>query len=210
MSNAWLVRPYPHNKEIKRVEDFKQNNLVAIGWPGIGDLTGKSREDIKRILAAKPYELSGLALGNAYATIDIFVNRMNSGDLVLVPDGADIFFAEISSDYFMDGKYDNEQMGYPHQRKVKWLKSVAREDLSKQLRSSLKVHRTTADLSKHYDEIKALAYGLDYQAKGTEVETVAVSYPLRKDFSVVFEIPVNITKDEAKRLARHLETLYYA
>lgn len=210
MNNAWLVRPYPHNTEINRVDEFKQNNIVAIGWPGIGDLTHKSREDIKRILAGKPYALSGLALGNAYATIDIFVNRMNPGDLVLVPDGADIFFAEISSDYYLDAQYDNDQTGYPHQRKVKWLQSVARDDLSKQLRSSLKVHRTTADLSKHYNEISALAHGIDYKPECVVMETLAVSYPLRKDFTVTFEIPADMTKDEAKRLAQYLETLYFS
>ena len=208
MNNAWLVRPYPHDNP--RINEFRQSNIVAIGWPGIGDLTGKSREDIKQILSASPYNLSGLAIGNAYATIDIFVNRMNLGDIVLVPDGADIFFAEICSDYYMDSKFDSAQIGYSHQRKVKWLQSVARDELSKSLRSSLKVHRATADLSKHYDEIAALSHGADFEDKSAEVETLNVSYPLRSDFTVNFEIPIDITKDEAKRLAQHLETLYYA
>lgn len=207
MYNAWIVRPYPHGKS--RITEFRKGNIVAVGWPGIGDLTGKSREDIKQILSGKPYKLSGLALGNAYATIDIFVNRMNPGDLVLVPDGTDIFFAEICSDYYMDAKFDSQQMGYSHQRKVKWLQSVARNDLSKSLRSSLKVHRTTADISKHYNEIAALSHGMDFEVQTTEVETLKISYPLRKDFIVTFEIPADITKDESKRLAQHLETLYY-
>lgn len=208
MNNAWLVRPYPHDNP--RITEFRQDSIVAIGWPGIGDLTGKSREDIKQILSGSPYKLSGLALGNAYATIDIFVNRMNLGDIVLVPDGADIFFAEICSNYYMDSEFDSDQIGYPHQRKVKWLQSVARDELSKSLRSSLKVHRTTADLSKHYDEIAALSHGEDFKDKSAEIETLKVSYPLRNDFTVNFEIPTDITKDEAKRLAQHLETLYYA
>lgn len=208
MKNAWLVRPYPH--DIPRITEFRQNNIVAIGWPGIGNLTGKSREEIKQILTGEPYKLSGLALGNAYATIDIFVNRMNPGDIVLVPDGADIFFAEICSNYYMDSTFDSDQIGYPHQRKVKWLQSVARDELSSSLRSSLKVHRTTADLSKHYDEISALSHGKDFKDKSAGIETLEVSYPLRNDFTVSFEIPTDITKDEAKRLAQYLETLYYA
>lgn len=209
MGNAWLVRPYPHNTDIRRIDEFRQGNMVAIGWPGIGDLTGKSREDIKQILSGKPYELSGLGLGNAYATIDIFVNQMAIGDLVLVPDGEDIYFAEICSDYFMDAKYDCDATGYPHQRRVKWLQSVSRYALSKQLRSSLKVHRTTADLSKHYDEIAACAHGEAYQEPAASAEVVPVSYPLRKDFSVSFSIPADMTRDEAKRLAQYLETLYF-
>lgn len=207
MNNAWLVRPFPH--EIKRLEEFKQESIVAIGWPGIGDLTGKLREDIKSILSGAPYNLSGLKLGNAYATVDIFVNRMQIGDLVLVPDGEDIYFCEITSDYYIDESLDNDNDGYPHQRKVKWLSNTLRTELSMALRSSLKVHRTTADLTKHHEEIKALSQGHEYLAEPTESNTIEVTYPLRSDFSISFEIPADITKSEAKRLSLYFESLYF-
>lgn len=42
-----------------------------------------------------PYELNGLKLGNAYATVDLFINRMEIGDFILVPDGDNIYFCEI-------------------------------------------------------------------------------------------------------------------
>lgn len=203
MKNAWLVRPYPH--DIKRVSEFKHDNIVAIGWAGIGDLTGKSREDIKAILSRDPYNLSGLQLGNAYATIDIFVNRMQVEDYVLVPDGEDIYFGRIIGDYYLEPSVDNSNDGYPHQRKVEWLSNSARKDLSMALRSSLKVHRTTADLSKHYDEIQSLANGNTYMA----ISSINVSYPLRPDFDVIFSIPSDITKSEAKRLSLYFESLYY-
>lgn len=207
MSKAWLIRPYPH--DISRINEFRQGGFVAIGWPGIGDLTGKSCEDIKRILAGKPYSLSGNALGCANATVDIFVNRIAPGDLILVPDGTDIFFAEICSDYYLDAAFDSAQTGYSHQRKVKWLRTMTRDDLSKALRSSLKVWRTAASLSKHYEEIYALAYGKEY-SPSSAAESIAVSYPLRKDFSISFSIPADITKDEASRLAQYFGTLYFS
>lgn len=207
MSNAWLVRPFPH--DTKRLEEFKQNSIVAIGWPGIGDLTGKLREDIKSILSGSPYNLSGLKLGNAYATVDLFVNRMQIGDLILVPDGEDIYFCEIVSDYYIDKSLDNDNDGYPHQRKIKWLSDTLRKDLSMALRSSLKVHRTTADLSKHYEEITALAHGHEYVGEQSESNTIEVTYPLRSDFSISFEIPTDISKSEAKRLSMYFESLYF-
>lgn len=207
MSNAWLVRPFPN--EIKRLEEFKQSNIVAIGWPGVGDLTGKSREDIKAILSESPYNLSGLKLGNAYATVDIFVNRMQIGDLILVPDGEDIYFCKIVSDYYIDKSLDNDNDGYPHQRKIKWLSNTLRKDLSMALRSSLKVHRTTADLSKHYEEITALSQGHEYTGEQSEINTIEITYPLRSDFSISFEIPTDISKSEAKRLSMYFESLYF-
>ena len=208
MKSTWLVRPYPH--EQKRLTEFKKNNIVAIGWPLIGDLSGKSREDIKTILSKNPYNLSGLKLGNTYATFDIFVNKMRKGDIVLVPDGDDIYFGEITSDYYLENSVDNDVDGYPHQRKVKWLTDTSRKELSKALRSSLKVHRTTADLSHHFEEIYALANGAVFvQTESTETDTITVIYPLRSDFSLSFEIPSDITSDEAKRLSMYLETLYF-
>ena len=73
MKNAWLIRPLPHG--INRLREFKEKNIIAIGWPCIGNLNGKSRGDLKLLLSQPPYSLSGIALGNAYATIDIFVNK---------------------------------------------------------------------------------------------------------------------------------------
>ncbi len=208
-TNAWLVRPFPHG--IKRVEEFKKENIVAIGWPGIGDLTGQSREDIKRILSETPYCYSGLELGNAYATIDIFVNQMNIGDLIISPDGDDIYFAKIVGDYHFEASKDGADVGYSHQRKVTWLNDTSRKQLSKKLRSSLKVHRTTANMSEHVLEIEALATRGIYE-ESTEallVDTIKVSYPLRPDCLISFDIPKDISKDEANRLSAYFQTLYF-
>lgn len=197
---AWLLRPYPN--EIKHLDEFKANHFVAIGWPNTGNLSGKSREDIKSLLSGEPYNYNGLTLGNAYATVDIFVNRMKEGDYLLIPDGDDIYFAVVDSGYLFDPSVD-----YPHQRQVKnFTASHLRSELSKQLRSSLKVHRTTADLSKHYDEIKAIAEGRPFDSCAADV---AVSYPLRPNYVVNFTIPQNITKTEAKRLSMYLESLFF-
>lgn len=201
--NTWLIRPFPHNK-INRIKEFRSQKIVAIGWPGIGNLTGQSRESIKALLAAPPNNYSGLELGNAYATIDIFVNRINVGDIVLVPDGDDIYFAEITSGYIFDATTVTD--GYPHQRRVRWLSDTSRTALSKELRSSLKVQRATADLSHHATEIEAHATGKPI----TVAAIVDVSYPLRSDFTVNFKIPANISKTEADRLSTYFRSLYFA
>ena len=204
---GWLIRPNPHGHY--RMPEFKTQNIVAIGWPGIGDITGISREGLKQTLAGKPYDLSGLALGNAYATVDILLNQMQKGDLVLVADGADIYFGEIAGDYSFECFVDNDSEGYPHQRPVTWLTHLSREDLSKELRSALKVHRTAANLSHHFDEINALAHGQPYQPAEDASSTVAVSYPLRPDFQIEFKIPSDITRDEAQRLSSYFASLYF-
>jgi predicted Mrr-cat superfamily restriction endonuclease len=204
--NTWLIRPVPHGTN--RITEFRTLDLIAIGWPGIGDLTGQSRENLKTLLAGPPYNQSGLALGNAYATIDIFVNQMNVGDIVLVANGEDIYFAEITSDYQFD--ISVEQYGYSHQRQVRWLSDTSRKTLSKELRSSLKVHRTAANLSHHIAEIKALASGSPVSVRDTQsTATIDVSYPLRSNFNVDFKIPTDISKTEADRLSTYFRSLYF-
>ncbi|MGL6056857.1 MAG: restriction endonuclease [Culicoidibacterales bacterium] len=205
MKNAWFVRPYPHG--IRRLDEFKNQEIIAIGWPGIGDLNGKSREEIKSILESNPYNLGSIELGTASATVDLFVNRMQLGDIVLVPDGEDIYFCEITSDYYLASNVDNNKEGYPRQRQVKWLKATLRKNLSLELRNALKNQRTAADLTKYYKEINALSAGKKYSSGNTNF--VAVSYPLRKDFIISFEIPEDITKDEAERLSAYVSTLYF-
>ncbi|WP_163195261.1 restriction endonuclease [Clostridium thermarum] len=210
MSKAWLVRPIPHGTN--RIEEFKSNNIVAVGWPLIGNLTGKSRSDIKELLQKHPYNYTSLKLGNAYATIDILVNQMSKGDLILVPNNDDIYFGKIESDYIYDSSKDSDIEGYPHQRKIKWLNGpISRTQLPDSLRSSLKVQRTTADLSKHYTVIKALSEGTPITniVIPDENEFIDVEYPLRPGVLVKLSIPKNITITEASRLSDFVKTLYF-
>lgn len=222
MKNAWLIRPYPHKK--KRLTEFKKHNIIAVGWPKIGDLTGKPREELKEILSNAPYNYNGLRLGQAYACIDIFVNQMHSGDLLLMPDGDDIYFGEITGEYYFDSSKDNDEEGYPHQRKAKWLTNTSRQDLSKKLRDSLKAQQTTANLSHHYAEIDALSHGREFLVSSDNSVSTAVSaaptiaentnmikisYPLRPNCMVTALIPKDINEQEAKRLGMYFSSLYF-
>lgn len=206
---AWMIRPFPHNNP--RINEFREKGLVAIGWPGIGDLTGKSREELKQLLSGKPYELDGLKLGQAYGTIDLFVNQIRPGDLVLVPNGDDIYFAEITGGYRHDPSVDNNVDGYPHQRAVSWFPATAaRRDLSSALRISLRAPRTAADLSHHVQEIEALARGEAFQPAPADASgTTQVSYPLRPGCEITFSIPNDITRQEAQRLSAYFASLYF-
>ncbi|WP_055669751.1 restriction endonuclease [Desnuesiella massiliensis] len=211
MSKAWLVRPIPHGRN--RMEVFKTDNIIAVGWPLIGDLTGKVRSDIKAILQGPPYTYSSLKLGSAYATIDILVNQMSKGDLILVPNNDDIYFGKIESDYIYDNSKDSDAEGYPHQRKIKWLYGpISRTQLPDELRTSLKVQRTTADLSKHYYAIKALSEGTDITSinlPATEEVFINVEYPIRPGVLVKLSIPKDMTQSEASRLGDFVKTLYF-
>ncbi len=204
--NAWLIRPYPQKSQL-RLSEFMEGGIIAIGWPGIGDLTGKSREDLKDLLSRPPYSYEGLALGKAYATIDIFLNQMKADDLLLMPNGDDIHLGKVTGDYYLDSSVDDNESGYPHQRKAEWLKCLSRKELSKELCSSLKVPRTVANLTHHFAEIDNLIHDRENIIPATD--SVDVSYPLRPDYNVSFSIPSDITANEAQRLSAYFASLYF-
>lgn len=209
ISNAWLVRPNPQGYD--RMKEFLKQGIVAIGWSGIGDLSNLSQDNIRRRLSDPPYNYSSLELGNTYATIDLFVKQMATGDYVLVPHGHSIYFAKIESNYLFDSSRDNEEEGYPHQRKVIWLSEpIPRSSLPDTLRNALKIHRSTANLTKYYKIIFSLANGEDIPQNLPPTDTLLkVDYPLRPDLLVSIEVPRNITKTEALRLSEFVRTLYF-
>ncbi|MBT9137165.1 MAG: hypothetical protein DDT34_02252 [Firmicutes bacterium] len=208
MSKVWLLRPSPHGTN--RMGEFVARSIIAIGWPELGDLTGMSREQIKAALATPPYSLSSLELGSAYASVDIFVNQMSVGDLVLVPNGSEIHFCRVVGDY---GYSQSDQGdGYPHQRRVEWLATTLRTSLPMEVRLSLKVHRVTADLSEHFETIRAIVHGEPLPgAECNDVSgVVSVDYPLRPGVLVTVTVPRDITRTEAERLGDFVRTLFFA
>lgn len=121
---------------------------------------------------------------------------MKAGDLLLMPNGDDIYFGKISSDYYFDPSVDNDKDGYPHQRKAKWLKNTSRKELSKDLRLSSKVHRTSANLSHHFTEIDALIHDKEIPvATPVSTDTIDVSYPLRPNYNglILPQMKLNIS-----------------
>lgn len=207
MKKAWLIRPFPH--DIDRLSEFTSNDIIAIGWPEISTLAGKNKSNIKEILQNHPKKYSPHQLGVALATVDIFVNRISIGDLVVVPHEDDIYFAKVISDYFYESTKVND--GYPHQRSVEWLKDapISRNQLPDALRNSLRAPRTAADLSHHLGLIENIIEADTSEGLESISDYMDVLYPLRADLDCTVTIPKNITKVEAERLGEFIKTLYF-
>lgn len=206
MVKAWMVRPFPH--DIDRLSNFKAENIIAIGWPDVLSLEGKDKNEIKEILKNHPKNYSPRQLGVALATVNIFVNEISTGDIIVIPYEEDIYFAKVLSDYFFETSKVSE--GYPHQRKITFLKGpVSREQLPDDLRNSLRAPRTAADLSHHVRIIENLLDNSNAEPLQTTPSYMEVTYPLRTDLNCSIKIPKNITKEEAQRLAEFVKTLYF-
>lgn len=144
MKYAWIVRPYPH--DYYRIKEFLNENIVAIGWPNIGDLANcKTREQIKEALRKHYSYSSPQSLGQAAGNIYRFIYEMKTKSYVIVPDGQLIYFGIINDEYIYIKEKDNDEQGYCHQRPVKWLydkKAISRNLLTGRVYDSLKGQQT--------------------------------------------------------------------
>lgn len=126
--------------------EFLAHGTVAIGWPGLGDLTGVDRDEIRRRLKPQAYTRGGPhQVGRESGELDRFVNEMGIGDFVVVPDVADIYVAEVLSDYIYRADQERPDDGYSHWRMVRYLndrKPFAREDLPDELARALRCQIT--------------------------------------------------------------------
>lgn len=206
MVKAWLIRPFPHN--IDRLSNFKSDNIIAIGWPEVSSFSGKDKNELREILKNYPENYSPSQLGAALATVNIFVNEMSEEDFVIIPYEDDIYFVKVTSDYFFEPTKVKD--GYPHQRKIEWLKGpISRDQLPDDLRNSLRAPRTAADLSHHINIIKIFINSDSTESLQLTPAFMDVSYPLRTNLNCIVKIPKDITKEEADRLGEFVKTLYF-
>lgn len=64
------------------IDAFKDLNVVAIGWE-VGDLSGKSPDEIKKIMKKAYPNLSNVSLGNNTAQVIKFACDFQIGDYVI-------------------------------------------------------------------------------------------------------------------------------
>ena len=209
MPKAWIVRATINGTNYAKA--FYDESTIAIGWGRYAAFEGLTKKEIKELLAKEPYNLSALDLGNAHNSVNNFVNEMALNDLVLIPNGEDIYFVEVIGEYSGTRGYPfNNWKDIQNVRKVKQLAIKSRTDLSIELRKKFKVRGDVVDVTLHYEEIEAIAFGKEYvPSEKTISKMVAVSFPLRPDVNVEFSVPSDMTDDEALKLSKFFETIYF-
>jgi predicted Mrr-cat superfamily restriction endonuclease len=123
--NLWVIRPEPNFTN--RLEAFLKASMVAIGWPAVGNLGGGLNRDALASRLTTTYDhykqeqKSELAV--AAGVLDRFVNQISHGDVVLVPDGDDVYLAQVNGPYEFHAElsHNNPEGGYPHWHRVLYL-----------------------------------------------------------------------------------------
>lgn len=172
--NIFQMKSKPHG--IERLNEFIGNNegensFVAIGWPGIGDLTNVDKEEIRERLEKK-YKYKGSQLGTYLSAINTFVNTMKKDDLVLISNKlAQVFIFQVG-DYHYENNYDSNEFGMCHQRKARLLKVINKDDLNMEIQNLLRNRGTITQFKYPYDKS-----GLDkwFEPLEEEVELKALA-----------------------------------
>jgi restriction system protein len=110
---------------------FFQHNQVALGWRATGDLSKlkPDREEFKALLSKSYPDMRPGAIPVNGGQLYRFIHELKVGDVVLYPSMNDrmIHYAKVTGGYVFKPANDNT---YPHQRAVKWIKSVPRTQFS--------------------------------------------------------------------------------
>lgn len=164
--NFWVIRLGGGGEY---AEICESGGYVAIGWNGLGDLTWlknvSETEGFEKLhkLYEKRWgkEESDKQISIGCGQVYRFVREIREDDVVLSPTTKrTILLGTITGGYFFEKKRDN--CPYKQRRKVRWIREVLRDNMSKSLRNSLGGHITVYKLRGHNEEIRALIEGKEF------------------------------------------------
>jgi restriction system protein len=144
----WLVRA---GREGEQEKGVLQNNIVAIGWNELPDLSSvDSLSSLKRIYTKAYPQQNIKTVTTNVAQIWSFIKRIKKGDLIALPlkSQPQIAIGEIQDDY----EYKEYNGNIKHTRQIKWLGNIPRSDLDDDIIKSLGTYMTVGRIRKNTAE----------------------------------------------------------
>ena len=145
---AWIIR-VKRDDTGSDAEGSLERGDTRIFWPI--DVPAKSSlETIKDALRIHDPDLSNHSLGNQAGSIHRFITRVSPADLVLMPDGGDLYVGTVTG----DAEYQAVEQEW--RRPVDWLpEPVARDEVSPALYSRLRSLLTITEITELSAELEA-------------------------------------------------------
>jgi 5-methylcytosine-specific restriction protein B len=126
--NQWNGRPYRYWRVGTRLGGkdsiwhlMQNENCVAVGWPGLGDLSHlsydqTSKEELRAAMTAA-HPNTPQVVGRQTQQLFYYVTLISEGDLVLAADGKRVLgIGRVAGDYYYE-----RGTNAPHRRPVEWL-----------------------------------------------------------------------------------------
>lgn len=187
----WAIQPGTENG--KDWEQFRNSNIIALGWEKIGDLT--KIQDLGAELKKVGYKISGVK-----HQLEKFHKQIQIGDFVVANAGKSrrLGLGKIKSNY----RYDKTYPDFPHVRDVEWFNTDS-VTFPKQNWDNGTVHKIDRDTYKEIS-IKAEVQ----ETKDTAIEPILENYKriLQYKKQIVLYGPPGTGKTF---LARKLASIFY-
>lgn len=134
MPNYWMVRAGADNYLF---DTFEAQSIVGINFPQMGNVVGKTKEQISKIADEAYPGQSNQQKGGIVGRHEKFCEMMQIGDGVATysSDTMEYLLGEVTGDC----QYQDKESGYRHFRTVRWdlSKKVPRESLPDEVKNSL-------------------------------------------------------------------------
>jgi 5-methylcytosine-specific restriction protein B len=150
---SWLIRGTQDNKSV--VPDWLAGGYCSIGWSELGELAADVDRTtlIEHLRVAYPDSGDG-SHRNAAGVILRFLQAVRPGDIVLAPNGSDLYAGVVDGPVeYLAGDL------HPWRRPVDWAnpdKPIVRSEVSPPIYSKLRTQLTLVDISENITELAAL------------------------------------------------------
>lgn len=174
----WMIRA---GEDAFLIDDFKDKNIVSIGWNYLGDLRNyNDKEEIKDQLKKENPADNIYKIGRAAGQIFTFIHDINIGDYAITydPGNREYHIGVIQTEY----KPKPKLCEYQNVREVKWTGVLNRDDLSTSAKYKLGAINTIFKINEEaVDEILELLKGKkekkeDIEEQKSEIETIKEDY----------------------------------
>ena len=124
---AWIIRPYPNHEDCSDI--FLRDNIMAIGWNRLGELSSTiSKEMLAKRLAALAertgLDLDRYRLDRDLETILLFLKEIRKCDLVVMAPYSDhskqVAIGQVRGNYVFGKSASEKLANCAQQRKVMW------------------------------------------------------------------------------------------
>ena len=204
--NMWMVRS---GENAFLIDDFKEMGIIAIGWE-IGDLAGKTSDEIKQNMGEYYPNMNNKSLGNNSGQVIKFVCDFQIGDYVISQTQNNSYIVGvITSDYYYSDKlykkHNRDETFFHHFRNVEWLGETNRSDLKdialKPLKNPMTIfnvhYSAKADLltKMNYDKIEWTDFYMEFADKLLEYKDDRTTL-IKKILNVFSKIGLNVPRLE--------------
>jgi len=144
----WMVRAGKYGEQENTIFE---NNVFAVGWNELGDLSKiKSKDELKELYQKIYTDNSKNRMASHISQIWRFVHEIKIGDLVSIPlkTKNNIMFGIVEGEY----KYQKLSENVKHTRKAKWIKEIPRTEIDQDLLYSFGSLLTVCQIKKNNAE----------------------------------------------------------